>query len=65
MKTRVLAGAIAFAAIGAVLVDREIVSAANLETNKITDVNIVQIKGSRPTGRLARIRFGSKTEVTL
>jgi hypothetical protein len=45
MKTWILAGAIAFAAMGSVLVDGGAASAASLETPKITEVNIGQIKG--------------------
>lgn len=45
MKTWILAGAIACAAMGPVLVDCDIATAASLETAKITDVNIGQIKG--------------------
>ena len=44
MKTWILAGAIAFAAIGPVLVG-DVASAASLEAPKITEVNIGQIKG--------------------
>lgn len=43
MKTWILAGAIAFAAVGP-LAHRDTASAAVLETNKITEVNIAQIK---------------------
>jgi hypothetical protein len=43
MKTWILAGAIAFAAVGPVLVDRDTASAAAFE-NQITEVNIAQIK---------------------
>ncbi|HVT56533.1 MAG TPA: hypothetical protein VHD34_10880 [Xanthobacteraceae bacterium] len=43
MKTWILAGAIAFAAVGPALVHRDTASAAVLE-NKITEVNIAQIK---------------------
>jgi hypothetical protein len=45
MKTWILAGAIASAAVGPVLVDCNIATAASSETAKITDVNIGQIKG--------------------
>ncbi len=45
MKTWILAGAIAFAAVGSVLGNCEIASAGSLETAKIADVNIGQIKG--------------------
>jgi hypothetical protein len=45
MKTWILAGAIAFAPIGSVFVDGDIASAESLETPKITEVNIGQIKG--------------------
>jgi hypothetical protein len=45
MKTWILAGAIALAPIGSILVDCDTANAASLETAKITDVNIVQIKG--------------------
>ena len=44
MKTWILAGAIAFATVGPVLVHRDTASAAVLETNQITEVNIAQIK---------------------
>jgi parvulin-like peptidyl-prolyl isomerase len=43
MKTWILAGAIAFAAVGPVLTYRDTASAAVLE-NQITEVNIAQIK---------------------
>jgi hypothetical protein len=43
MKTWILAGAIAFAAMGPALVHRDTASAAVLES-KITEVNIAQIK---------------------
>jgi hypothetical protein len=45
MKTRILAAAIAFTLLGPVLIDRDIASAATLETNKITEVKIANIKG--------------------
>jgi LTXXQ motif family protein len=45
MKTWILAGAIAFAAMGATFVDCNSAGAASLETPKITEVNIGQIKG--------------------
>ena len=45
MKAWILAGAIASAAMGLVLADCEIATAAGPETVKITDVNIGQIKG--------------------
>ncbi|HLL28034.1 MAG TPA: hypothetical protein VKT73_10385 [Xanthobacteraceae bacterium] len=45
MKTWILAGAIAFAAMGSVLVGCNIAIAASVETTKITDVNIGHIKG--------------------
>ena len=45
MKAWILAGAIASAAIGSILVDCSIATAASSETAKITDVNIGQIKG--------------------
>jgi hypothetical protein len=45
MKTWILAGAIAFAGMGSVLGNCEIANAGNLETTKIADVNIGQIKG--------------------
>jgi hypothetical protein len=45
MKTWILAGAIAFAAMGATFVDCDIASAESLQTPKITEVNIGQIKG--------------------
>jgi hypothetical protein len=44
MKTWILAGVIAFAAVGPVLAYRDTASAAVLETSKITEVNIAQIK---------------------
>src|ERR1700730_1305315 len=45
MKTWILAGAIAFAAMGAPFVDCDIANAEGLQTPKITEVNIGQIKG--------------------
>ena len=45
MKTWILAGAIAFAATGSVLGNCEAARAGSLETAKIADVNIGQIKG--------------------
>jgi hypothetical protein len=45
MKTWILAGVIAFAAVGSVLGNCEIARAGSLETAKIADVNIGQIKG--------------------
>jgi hypothetical protein len=45
MKTWALAGAIAFAAMGSVLGNCGIANAGSLETTKIADVNIGQIKG--------------------
>ena len=45
MKTWILAGAIAFAAMGATFVDCDIANAESLGTPKITEVNIGQIKG--------------------
>ena len=45
MKTWILAGAIASAAMGSVLVDCNIATAVSLEAAQITDVNIGQIKG--------------------
>ena len=45
MKTWILAAAIAFAAMGPVLVDRGTASAATFETNRATDINIAQVKG--------------------
>ena len=45
MKAWILAGAIAFAGMGSVLGNCEIATAGSLETIKITDVNIGQIKG--------------------
>jgi hypothetical protein len=44
MKTWILAGAIAFAAVGPAVVHCDTASAGVLETNKITEVNIAQIK---------------------
>jgi len=45
MKTWILAGAIALAVVEPAFIDGNIACAASLETNKITDVNIAQIKG--------------------
>lgn len=45
MKAWILAGAIAFAAMGSVFVDCNVANAGVLETNKITEVNVAQIKG--------------------
>jgi hypothetical protein len=45
MKTWILAGAIAFAAMGATFVDCGSASAESLGTPKFTEVNIGQIKG--------------------
>jgi len=45
MKTWILAGAIALATMGPTFVDCDIASAASLENNKVTEVNIAQIKG--------------------
>ena len=45
MKAWILAGAIAFAGMGSVLGNCEIATAGSLETTKIIDVNIGQIKG--------------------
>ena len=45
MKTWILAGAIAFAATGSVLGNCEVARAGSLETAKLADVNIGQIKG--------------------
>jgi len=45
MKTWILAAAIVFAAGGPIWIDRDIANAATLETNKITEVNIANIKG--------------------
>ena len=45
MKTWILAGAIAFAATGSVFGNCEVARAGSLETAKIADVNIGQIKG--------------------
>src|SRR5258706_1616281 len=45
MKTWILAGAIAFAVMGATFVDCDSANAESLETPKITEVNIGQIKG--------------------
>lgn len=44
MKAWILAGAIALAAGGPIWVDRDVASAATLDTNKITEVNIANIK---------------------
>ena len=44
MKTWILAAAIVFAAGGPIWIDRDIANAATLETNKITEVNIANIK---------------------
>jgi len=44
MKTWILAGAIALAVVGPALVHRDTASAGVLEANKITEVNIAQIK---------------------
>jgi hypothetical protein len=46
MKTWMLAGAIALATVGPVWVDRDGAYAASLESGKITDVNIAQIKNA-------------------
>ncbi len=45
MKTWILAGAIAFAAMGSVLGNCDVARAGSPETAKITDVNFGQIKG--------------------
>ncbi|SRR5579885_2173711 len=44
MKTWILAGAIAFATMGPAAVNLDTASAATLEANQITEVNIAQIK---------------------
>jgi hypothetical protein len=44
MKTWILAGAIALAAMGMVLLDRGVAKAGNLETNTVTEVNVGKIK---------------------
>ena len=45
MRTWILAGAIALAAIGPILADRSVANAATFEADQITAVNIAQIKG--------------------
>jgi hypothetical protein len=45
MKTWILAGAIAFAPMGATFVDCDVANAESSEAPKITEVNIGQIKG--------------------
>jgi hypothetical protein len=45
MKTWIFAGALALAIMGPCLVERDVANAASLETNKLTEVNIAQIKG--------------------